>query len=219
MIESPVQPGTAAVAVPGTGAATATPRTARRVWKVLGLVASATAFLAVLGLFAAVIVIPKIVGTTPLTVLTSSMEPGLPPGTLIVLQKVDPDDLAVGDIATYQIRSGEPGVITHRVAGISFSDQGRTFVFKGDNNSIADEEAILPEQIVGRLWYSIPWIGYLNNLVHGPAAGWVVPTLAVGLLGYAGFMIVSGLAAANRARRVRRRTAKSAAQVEPVETP
>ena len=203
MIDAPVQPGTPAAVVtdPGSGAITTARGPAPRVWRFLTLVASAAVFFAVVGLFAAIIVVPKIVGTTPLTVLTSSMEPGLPPGTLIILHAVNPDDLAIGDVATYQIRSGEAGVITHRVTGINLSDQGRTFVFTGDNNSVADGEAVRPEQIQGRLWYSIPWIGYLNNLVHGPAAAWVVPTLTLGLFGYAGFMLVGGVVSTVKKRR------------------
>jgi signal peptidase I len=84
---------------------------------VIGL--SAALLLAVLALAVVVIVIPKLSGATPLTVLTSSMEPTLPPGTLIVVQPVDVTDLAVGDVATYQIRSGEPDVITHRAPSSS----------------------------------------------------------------------------------------------------
>lgn len=164
----------------------------------LGMVLSATLLMAVLGLFGAVIVVPKIVGTTPLTVLTSSMEPGLPPGTLIILQPVEPDALEIGDVATYQIRSGEPGVVTHRVTAVNLSDQGRTYQFTGDNNSVADEEAIRPEQIQGKLWYSIPYIGYLNNLVHGAGTSWVIPTLAIGLLVYAVFMIGGFVVSATR---------------------
>ena len=54
MIDAPVRPGTTAQAVtaPRAGAATDGRRPSRVAWKFLGLVASATAFLAVLGLFA-----------------------------------------------------------------------------------------------------------------------------------------------------------------------
>ena len=62
----------------------------------------------VIALAALLIVVPKVGGATPLTVLTQSMEPTLPPGTLVVVGPVEPADVRVGDVVTYQIRSGEP---------------------------------------------------------------------------------------------------------------
>ena len=119
----------------------------------LGLAVSGAVLLLVIALALLLIVVPKVTGSTPLTVLTSSMEPTLPPGTLIIVRPVTPDEIRIGDVVTYQIRSGEPGVITHRVTAISSSSAGgRTFTFKGDNNSVADADQVLPVQIQGRLW-------------------------------------------------------------------
>lgn len=168
----------------------------------VGLGLSGALLLIVLVLAAVVIVVPRIAGATPLTILTSSMEPSLPPGTLIVVRPVDPVELAVGDVVTYQIRSGEPAVITHRVIAISESTIGeRSFQFKGDNNSDPDPDLVVPDQIQGRVWYSVPFIGFANTAMGGDARSWVIPAAAVLLLGYAGFMIASGTAAAVAKRR------------------
>src|SRR3954471_3578468 len=77
-------------------------------WGYLKLVISGVFLIFVVALALAVIVIPAVTHAVPLTVLTSSMEPGLPPGTLLIVRPVDPADLRIGDVATYQIRSGEP---------------------------------------------------------------------------------------------------------------
>jgi signal peptidase len=167
---------------------------------VLGL--SAALLVAVLALAVVVIIVPKLSGATPLTVLTSSMEPSLPPGTLIVVQPVDTADLAVGDVATYQIRSGEPEVITHRIIAISEATTGaRSFEFQGDNNSDPDPDPILAEQIQGRVTYSIPLIGWVNMAVNGENRSWIIPALAIGLFSYAGYMLVGGIISSVRARR------------------
>ena len=134
----------------------------------LGMGISGGLFALVVLIGALVIVIPNLAGAMPLTVLTSSMEPRLPPGTLIVVKPIETEQIVVGDVITYQIKSGEPGVITHRVAGITNSSDGsRTFTLKGDNNDVADELQVLPVQVQGKLWYSVPWIGYLSNFVNG----------------------------------------------------
>ncbi|WP_345066999.1 signal peptidase I [Leifsonia kafniensis] len=191
------------------------PAPEKGLWSYLGLALSAALLLLVVALAAATVVIPKLAGALPMTVLTSSMEPGLPPGTLIIVKPINPDDLAIGDIATYQIESGKPGVITHRIIGINLIASGeRTFVFMGDNNGVADADAVQEVQIQGKLWYSIPLIGWVNNLVNGANKVWIVPVLAGLLFAYAGYMFVSGLAAANRARRVRRNVQKKSRGTE-----
>jgi len=163
----------------------------------------------VLGLVVALalvlVVVPKLSGSTPLTVLTGSMEPTLPPGTLLVVRPVDTADVRVGDVVTYQIESGRPEVISHRVVEVaSSSDGSTTFVTKGDANGSADEAPVRPEQVRGELWYSVPWVGYVNQAVNGQARGWIVPLLAVALLGYSSYMVVGGLLQARRDRLRRR---------------
>ena len=61
---------------------------------------SAALLILVVALSAATVFIPKATGAIPLTVLTSSMEPSLPPGTLIVVKPVRTNALRVGDVAT-----------------------------------------------------------------------------------------------------------------------
>lgn len=167
----------------------------------LAVALSGALLLLVLGLFALLVVVPKVAGGTPLTVLTSSMEPRLPPGTLIVVGPVDTDDLVIGDVATYQVQSGRPEVITHRIIAISSSTDGtRSFQFQGDNNSLPDSELVQPAQIQGRLWYSVPLIGFANNFVNGTSRALIVPAVAVALLGYSTVMLVAGLRASRRRR-------------------
>lgn len=170
----------------------------------IGLGLSGAILVAVVALAAVVIVIPKVTGAIPLTVLTSSMEPGLPPGTLIVVQPVDNDELGVGDVITYQIRSGEGTVITHRIVGISSSTTGqRSFILKGDNNSTPDADPVVPAQVHGRVWYAVPFVGFAASAVNGSARSWIIPLAAGLLLAYAGYSLVTGALATARKRRRR----------------
>lgn len=168
----------------------------------LGLGLSAGLLLLVVALAVLLVVLPKATGSTPLTVLTGSMEPALPPGTLLVVRPTPVEQVQVGDVVTYQIASGRPEVITHRVVGVtSAADGDLRFVLQGDANDEPDPEAVRPEQVRGVLWYSVPLVGWVNQAVAGEAGTWIVPLLAAGLLAYAAFMIVSGLLDARRRRR------------------
>lgn len=159
----------------------------------LGVMFSIVLLIFVAFMGAILIVIPKVGGAIPLTVLTQSMEPGLPPGTLIVVGPVEADDIEVGDVITYQIRSGEPDVITHRIIGFSTDAEGeRTFILQGDNNDTADDP-VIADQIQARLWYAVPYLGWVNALVNGENRSWIIAVIAGLFFAYALYMIVSAV--------------------------
>lgn len=171
-------------------------------WSYLRITISAALLLMVVALGAAVIVIPALTHSVPLTVLTQSMEPKLPPGTLLIVRPVDPDDIKIGDVITYQITSGEPDVITHRVTGTGTTSGGeRVFTLQGDNNAAPDPEPVREVQVQGRLWYSVPYVGWVNNAVSGRSRGILIPVVAGALLLYAAWAIGSGIVDKRRAVR------------------
>jgi signal peptidase len=176
-------------------------RTERGFWHYLGVGSSAGLLAIVLLLALVVIIVPKVAGATPMTILTTSMEPRLPPGTLIVVKPTPIDQIKVGDVMTYQFRSGDPAVVSHRVVTVAArSDGTRSFITKGDNNAEPDPP-VVAAQVRGVVWYSVPWIGYVDSAVNGPSRSWIIPVIAVGLLGYAAYMLTSGLLGTFRRRR------------------
>lgn len=182
----------------------------------MGLSWGLLAFVALVA--ALVIVVPAVTGSTPYTILTSSMEPGLPPGTLVVVKPIDPDEIVIGTVVTYQLASGEPTVVTHRVLeiqGETVAGGERQFITKGDANSAADEKPVKEVQLRGAVWYSVPWIGWINNLVNGDMRAVIIPIVAVVLFVYAGWMIASNLLEKRR----KKRNAMDAAADEPAEEP
>ena len=67
----------------------------------------------------ALIVVPRVSGGVRSTVLSGSMRPTVPEGSVVVVRDVAADDLRVGDVITYQLRSGDPTLVTHRIVGIT----------------------------------------------------------------------------------------------------
>jgi signal peptidase len=161
----------------------------------------------------AVIVVPKVTDSVPMTIFTSSMEPTLPPGTLIIVKPKAVNRIAVGDVMTYQIRSGDPTVISHRVVAVnSLSDGTFSFLTKGDNNSEVDP-VVLQAKVKGVVWYSVPLFGFVNQAVNTTQRVWIIPALAVGILGYATYMIIRGsIETTQRRKRARQRVAASSAR-------
>lgn len=146
-----------------------------------------------------VVGLPWATGSTPLTVLSRSMEPTLTVGTLVVVQPVEPSEVRIGDVITF--RTAEQQLITHRVVAVTMSTTGgTTFRTRGDANGSIDEEPVTAAQVRGRVWYSIPFVGHLNSAI-GENRSWLVVVLAAGLFGYAGWLVVGGFVRDRRRER------------------
>lgn len=166
----------------------------------LAVSVSAAILVLLLGVAVAVIGLPALVGGSAMTVLTQSMEPRLPPGTLVVIRPTPVDEIRVGDVITYQIESGESAVVSHRVVSKTYQDGALTFITKGDNNPENDPEPVQTVQIRGKLWYSLPLLGWVNNVLNGPNRAIVLTVVAGGLFLYAAGTVVSSIRQRLRAR-------------------
>lgn len=168
-------------------AITPSKRQSRRFRDWLVLLLCGTFMLGVALLLIAGVVVPRLTGATPYVILTSSMKPTLPAGTIVITRPVDPGEIGIGDVITYQLRSGEPEVVTHRVVRVSFTTGGDyVFTTQGDSNSLPDEKPVRAVQVRGEAWYGIPWLGRLTSLI-GPEQRQVFTWLLGGaLFTYAG---------------------------------
>lgn len=176
----------------------------------LGQVVAWLVILGVVGVLAAAVVVPRLAGATPYTVLTGSMRPSYPPGTLVVVKPVNPDEIKVGDVVTYQLESGKPTVVTHRVTEVAVGLDGKTmFTTKGDDNGSVDRDPVQPVQIQGKLWYSVPYLGHVNKALTGSQRQTAVLVVSAGLIGYAVFMLVGAF---RDRRRKHSATAQAAAE-------
>ena len=88
----------------------------------------------------------------PYVIVSGSMEPELPVGSLCMIdcQQKEPDE---GDIISY--KAGD-SVITHRV--VEVTDEG--YVTKGDANDAKDPGLVKQKQVFGTCVFNIPKAGY-----------------------------------------------------------
>lgn len=164
--------------------------------------ASSVLLLATLALLTGTVILPKVTGATPYTVLTGSMRPGMPPGSLVVTRPVEAADLKVGDAITFQIRPGEPEVVTHRITAVARTLGGETlFTTQGDANPVSDENPVKAGQIRGVVWYSLPLLGYVNSWLTGEQHLWAVGIAVALLLGYSIFMCTAAVVESRRSQR------------------
>ena len=115
---------------------------------------------------------PKTVfGYSYFTVLTSSMQNEIPKNSFILVKKVDPKDLKVGDNITY-MRDYTTSV-THKIIEVIENYDGsrkRGFRTQGTNNANPDKDIVPAANVVGKVVYSVPTVGalilYLESNLH-----------------------------------------------------
>jgi signal peptidase I len=140
------------------------------------------------------VVVPRVSGATPYTILTGSMVPQMPPGTIVVDRPEPFSSIRVGDVLTYQIASGQPTVVTHRVVGINVeADGSRTLTMKGDANPTPDVRHIISKQVRGIVWYSIPDVGYIGAVGSADARSVAARIIGAGLIVYAIVILILAL--------------------------
>lgn len=134
-----------------------------RIFQALATVLLVMAILVSVGIFVG----PQ-VGWRVDTVYGGSMEPAIKLGSLAVIRPVEPQNVRVGDVITYRSGTESNTVTTHRVIEVLPSDGSLMFRTKGDANEDPDAYIVPAENVVGRVWMSVPYVGYVMDFVKSP---------------------------------------------------
>lgn len=100
---------------------------------------------------------PRLLGWQFVTVAGGSMEPAVHIGAVAVMEKVQPQDLKVGDIIMFSDPAQPGRRVTHRI--ITVKDNGGSFTTRGDANKTNDATAVPGQLVQGRFLFSIPAAG------------------------------------------------------------
>lgn len=114
-------------------------------------------------------------------VLTGSMEPEYPIGSLIYVKKIDTSKLQVGDTISFNL--SENVIATHRIVELVPDESNPSIIryrTKGDANSVADSSLVDVEDIIGKVVFCLPQMGYFLNYIQSPTG--IVTTILVSLL-------------------------------------
>ncbi|MCD7867832.1 MAG: signal peptidase I [Clostridiales bacterium] len=108
--------------------------------------------LALLFCLALVLLIPRFFGIAPYVVLSGSMEPRISTGSLVFADTREREP-ETGDVITYQVDGQN---VTHRVV----RTENGTCITKGDANTQEDLIPVSPSQIIGRVIFTLPYLGF-----------------------------------------------------------
>ena len=103
----------------------------------------------------------EIIGFRTYTVLSGSMKPKIQPGDVVVITNKKNNDLKINDIITFK---EDNDIVTHRIVDIK--DNG--YVTKGDNNNSIDYDIVPFDNVIGKVLFHIPKIGYVIEFLSRP---------------------------------------------------
>ncbi|MCD6240803.1 signal peptidase I [Candidatus Bathyarchaeota archaeon] len=126
---------------------------------------STVAVIALLSPLLVCLVAPFFVGGFFSVVMSGSMEPTIPVGSIVVVGTVNPEDVKVGDVIAF--RTGESRII-HRVIDRVVEDGSIYFKTKGDANEEPDPWLVRPQDICGVVILTVPYYGYLIYFAQTP---------------------------------------------------
>lgn len=123
----------------------------------------------------------RLVGLTPYAVLSGSMEPQFPVGSLIYVRDADPASIQPGDAVTFTKSSGV--IATHQAYEVDTEQQLiRTQGIankNGDGTIMQDAEPVPFSNVIGVPVACIPLLGYVNTFVTSAPGMIVVAAVAV----------------------------------------
>lgn len=98
--------------------------------------------------------LPRFIGWEPYEIVSGSMEPTIPVGSLVYVRYDDPASIQKGDVIAFM--SGN-SVVCHRVTENKTSE--KALVTKGDANAIEDFEDVAYPSVLGTVVFHLPFIG------------------------------------------------------------
>ena len=125
----------------------------------------------------------RIFGLSPYVVLSGSMEPEYPVGSMIYTKKASPQEFRVNDPITFLINPQT--VATHRIIEIipdPDDSSALRFRTKGDANDIPDGGSVHQNNVIGKPVFCIPLLGYVASYIQNPPGRYVALATGVALV-------------------------------------
>ena len=117
-----------------------------------------------------VVGVPRLFGVNEFNILTGSMSPDYPAGTLVFVQPKDPSAIRPGEVVSV-VMNDNLDVLTHRVVSNNYDDN--TITTRGDANN-SDDAPTLYENVVGVVCFSIPYVGGVVDFLVNDSFGRIV---------------------------------------------
>ena len=99
-------------------------------------------------------------------VQSGSMAPAIKMGGLVLVKPAD--EYKIGDVITFGSDARTKTPITHRIYDVRVIEGNISYITKGDANEEQDQREIQKRDILGKVLFSVPYIGYAVDFAKKP---------------------------------------------------
>jgi len=123
--------------------------------------------------FIGVIALLLIVSAFPITgnyklmvVQSGSMTPAIKMGSVVVVKPAD--EYKIGDVISFGEVTRTKAPTTHRIYDIKVTEGIPSYITKGDANNAPDQREVLQREVIGKVLFSVPYIGFAVSAAQKP---------------------------------------------------
>lgn len=99
-------------------------------------------------------------------VLSGSMEPAIKTGSIVVVKPAKVYE--IGDTVTFGEDTREKVPTTHRIVEMHVVSGESRYITRGDANGGNDGKEITEDEIIGKVLFSIPYLGFILDIARKP---------------------------------------------------
>jgi len=137
--------------------------------------------------FIVVIAVLLVLSVFPITgnikfmiVQSGSMEPAIKMGSLVMVKPAN--DYKIGDVITFGPVTKTKVPTSHRIYDIKINEGNPIYITKGDANDSPDAREISKKDILGKVIFDIPYLGYAVNFAKKPAGFALIIIIPAGII-------------------------------------
>jgi signal peptidase len=115
-------------------------------------------------------------------VQSGSMEPAILTGSLIIIKPAS--SYALNDVITFGADSAKDIPTTHRIVALEGAPGKFLFTTKGDANEEADTRKVPERDVIGRVLFALPYVGFVLDFARQPIGFFlliIIPATAVAI--------------------------------------
>jgi len=124
------------------------------------------AFIVAVALLLIVSILPITGNYKVMTVISGSMAPAIKMGSVVIVKPAS--DYKIGDVITFGPYSKTKAPTSHRIYDIKVVDGQPVYITKGDVNNAPDARELQKRDIVGKVLFSVPFVGYAVDFAKKP---------------------------------------------------
>jgi len=135
----------------------------------------------------ALVAVLLVVSVLPITgnfkvmvVQSGSMAPKIKMGSVVVIKPVE--EYKIGDVITFGPYSRIKAPTTHRIYDIKIEDGQPVYITKGDANNSPDQREIQKREIIGKVLFDVPYLGYVVSFAKKPIGFTLIIVVPAGLI-------------------------------------